>query len=456
MSKMNRQLKYISILLISYFTSYYIDFISFNQTISNFLNIIFLFGFFIFSLIRWEKSINLLIGYLLLIPEYPRSILDIVDDQLDGSITYNNLYTIDLGPIHGYLVALVLWIIAGYIRGKKISFSKDLFYVSILFLSVYVVSLSLNLTDLDLEAKNNPLYLIKPFIFMFISSSISYIKSPKEIYYLGLNISFILGMRTIFFLINDFFIFEIPKLDLGLSPYFSLGIFLFAILKKEKLSLIKWILLALSILYPSRSFILFVILLSLIFFLKEKGLKNTLRISFKALLILFPMFGAILFYLNPRLFEFFLWKIEIIQVFSGNYSVGSGMVRLLEFKNILNQNLTSIPRFIFGNGPYGTYNFDAFPLIVDGVIDSKSFSPDQLIRNKFYTTHNVISALILKTGVAGLILYSFIFLKIYSKKLSLRMILALPLFYITYSSFQGAVISGMIYNNNNRDYFNIQ
>lgn len=444
---MNGKLSYLSIILISFFTSIYVDFISFNESLSIVLNCFFLLFFFFFCFNRWEKSIDILIGYLLLIPEYPRSNLDILDHQFDGTITYNTLYTIGLGPLNGFLLALIFWIVAGFIQKKNVCFSKELFYVTILFILVNLLGLSIHVTDLNITSNNNSLYLIKPFIFMLLSSSISFIKSSKEIYNIGLSISLIIGLRTIFFLLNDLLIFEIPKLDLGLSPYFSFGIIIYSILKKENISYLNWCLLFLSILYPSRSFILIVTLLSIIFFTKEIGLKKTLKSSIKVFLVLFPIIGFLLSLFNPRLFEFFLWKLEIIQIFSGNYSVGSGSVRILEFKNIIFKNSSSIFRFIFGNGPFGTYNFDVYPLIVDGVIDSKSFSPDQLIRNEFYTTHNVISALILKTGIIGLSLYLFVFLRIYRKKLSLGMILALPLFYTTYSSFQSAVISGLIYEN---------
>lgn len=442
--KRNKNPNYVAILLIAFSSSLFVDFVSFNSVISNITSIIFLVFFLVFSLINWEKSINLLLGYLFLIPEYPRSVLDIIDHQLDGGVTYNNLYSVGFGPVNGFLIALFLWILAGFLQKKKIKFSKDLLHITILFILINMIGLAFNIEELNIEERNNPLYLLKPFIFMLISSSIGFIKSLREIFTLGLNISLILGIRAIFFLFYDLLIFEIPKLDLGLSPYFSFGIFLYALLKKEKLSPVKWILLTFSLLYPSRSFILFIILISLFFFIQEEGILKTFKFALKSLLIL-PLLGIILFMLNPRLFEFFLWKLEIIQVFTKNYSVGSGSIRWLEFKNIIYQNTTSILKFVFGGGPYGTYDFDAYPLIVEGVIDSKSFSPDQLLKKEFYTTHNVISALLLKTGITGLIVYSTVFLKIYHRKLSLRTILALPLFYTTYSSFLSAILSGILF-----------
>lgn len=442
-----RVYNFLLLLVIACLSAIYVDFLAFNLKISLIVNGIFIFIFLYLLINNYTKSVKLLIFYFLLIPEYSRSILDDYDLIVQDDIKYSTLYSFGLGPINGLLILFLIWIFFGLFFRKKMILSKNVLISCFTFVLIYLFSFIYNYHSYRFDLSNNAFYLVKPFVFFLVGSIIGNFLKTECLFEIGLNSSLILGIRTIFFLMFDLIMSEIPKLDLGLVPYFSFGILLYIYLNKIEIKKIYLVFIIFSIFSPSRSFIAMAFTMFALFSVYKNGFFKTFKNSMLVLIFILPIFGFTLFYLNERLFMFFLWKLEVLNFFiGGNYESGSGSVRMLELTNIIYEISNNMFTILFGKGPLGTYTFEYAPLIVDGVIDGKSFSEDQLMSGRYYTVHNVVSAFLLKSGILGFLCYVSLYINILFQKNLFKNILLLPLFYTSYSTFSNSFITGYISN----------
>jgi len=130
---------------------------------------------------------------------------------------------------------------------------------------------------------------------------------------------------------------------------------------------------------------------------------------------------------------------------------GSGDIRLLELKNIFSKISKSPISLALGEGPFGFYNFETYPLQVDGTIDSKSYPYDQIVNDKYFTVHNFTSFLLLKLGFVGLFLYvclasAILFIKKKSARIH-NQLSFLPLLYTYYFNPINALFLGILMSN---------
>ena len=132
------------------------------------------------------------------------------------------------------------------------------------------------------------------------------------------------------------------------------------------------------------------------------------RNLFKLSLIAFVGFvvGFIaLDFVSPEFVSWLNWKATTAtEVFSSPLQ-GSFGVRMLEILNIVHIVGDKFHQILFGLGAGGFYNFDAYPFGSDMIIDTKSYSPDQLSSSQYHTVHSFIAFCILKYGFVGLFVY---------------------------------------------------
>lgn len=395
-------------ILFAIITALFVDFIAFNKFLSTVVHL-FLLIYLIYLIFKnHHRAIMMIIGYGILIPIYPRSILDDVDNLILGNLQYTTFYSLGFGPLNVYFLLLFLLLARIiHLNNLNVKSSKNINLFIVVFYTLIVASFfyNFNVQSEYINLSINYFSTIKFIVYLIIGFFL--FKNYKGSIHINffLNIAIILGMRVILFLLFDFLYSPIPKLDFALQPYITLP-FIFLVLKnKIELSPINFLFIVLSLLYPSRLFIL-ISILSLGFF----ALSTKFSILFFKLMIsiffLFILSGVVLYNFNERIFNFFLWKLEVLNTVTGTGEIsGSGGVRILELKNILNKISRSPINLLIGEGPFGYYNFDKYPLVVDGVIDSKSFPYDQIVTNKYFTVHNFISFLLLKLGFVGLFLY---------------------------------------------------
>lgn len=129
------------------------------------------------------------------------------------------------------------------------------------------------------------------------------------------------------------------------------------------------------------------------------------RVALELVVILAGLLGIVAV-ANPRLFAFVLWKMADIDALMGDGSLsGSGQVRVYEIKNVVAIALSSPFKLLFGNGFGGTFQFNAAPLPGEVVLDLKSYGARDLATGMYATTHSFLSFVLLKYGVIGLVVY---------------------------------------------------
>jgi hypothetical protein len=438
-SYLNRQ---IIVFSAAFGTALYIDFIATNAVYSKFA--VFLFALLSIVLIGLEKKallLKLIFAWFLLIPEFPRDILDIYDSLSSHESVYRPISSYGLGPLRLELVILALLLVDNRVKISQ----KELWLLVFLVVLVFLSFLQGWSNNVGTSGFNNPLYLFRGIVFYCVATLAYRELEKKELFDL-LRLAFtISGLRTLFFLLFDVLIKGGEfSLDLGVQPYFFL-IFLLSIKEIDLKTLSFWS--YLNLLFPSRSFILIAILVfAIIWISRWNGVSIFRRVS--RFVIIFLIGGMVLKSYNERLYGFFLWKFEVLETISGKSQMsGSGNVRKLELLNIWKSNRQNVGTLLLGNGPYAKYDFSHFPLKVEGVIDSKSYSLDQRTEGKYYTTHNFISAWLLKFGLLGLSWYVIFLSRKYTSKISRNILISFILIYIFYSTPVAAAL--LIYLNKN-------
>lgn len=423
------------IFFVAFASAIYIDFIASNAIFSRIFALAFvLLSIVLFVLNRKPLLLKIILALILLIPEFPRDILDVYDSLSSHELVYRPIASYGFGPFRLELVVLILMLI-----GKRLIIDlKDLILFAVLGLLVFF-SLMLGWTnDIDTSGYNNALYLFRGLVFYFVAT-FAYRELPKEELLSLLKIIFsISGLRTIIFIVFDATIKGGEfSLDLGGQPYLFL-LFLLSLRDSEYRALGLWP--YLNLLFPSRSFILIAIAVFGVLWLARWNLIVFMR-RVANLAIILVISGFMLKSYNERLYYFFLWKFEVLEAVSGKSQMsGSGNVRRLELLNIWRINNEEVGSLLLGNGPYAKYDFEYYPLKVEGVIDSKSYSLDQRREGKFYTTHNFISAWLLKFGLLGLVWYITFLSRYYTDNVVKNNLISFILIYVFYSTPVAAIM----------------
>lgn len=405
------------IFFLSAVTFSYVDFIS--KSSFGVLFSIFLFVFLlIISVKNLDYGIILAIAYSLLVVEFPRDILDAYEDlQVYGIQSYNVINTVKIGP---FTLLVYLLFINSFFALKKISpsFFTNVYILPLIFLFV-IGFVSMYRVLLNQGFLYNARLLITDikFILFIFSGIIQGVYIYKRGLFYNLRqilfvIPIIIGLRTVFFVLNDFYNGN-STLDLMTSPYLSLSVFVYILIKGE------WgiyknyfyrFLLFLSLLNPSRGFVLLLVVFVGLGFFLGRGKKISFKMGFLLQITgVLTLVSGLLFFFNERLYDFFVWKLEVFdELFDDSIKLsGSGQVRATELYNIYKGLSESYYELLFGRGFGATYDFSYRSLGMIDNIDLKSFSKDQLESGVYYTSHSFFTSNLLKYGFVGVLLYLF-------------------------------------------------
>ena len=385
------------------FTFLQIEFM-YEKQISYLCNLIFILSYLFFLFKDESKALFLILGYYILIPIFPRSILDDYT-LLDQGIGYYTLHSITFGPIN---LLLLLTLMHAAICVFKYKLNKmQINYIGVCF-ALIIISLFVNIGyshGFLSSPKYNSFSVVKPFIYMLIGA-IFFSKNRPGIVTFLIFCSMILGYRVMFFGIGDIFIFDNFRLYFGLSPYLTLSIYVMLIYNRYNLKFYHHIGFILSLFYFSRALIVISLVLIVLATIKTSKKTNLYKLKLLGIITSFILIiPTILYNFNYRLYRFFIWKTNILKVFNNDYEMsGSGKIRFVENKNVIHEISQKAITFFFGKGINGTYNFNTYPLNISGV-GLESYSSDQLSSGIYYSTHNFISFFLLKIGIIGLLLY---------------------------------------------------
>ena len=104
------------------------------------------------------------------------------------------------------------------------------------------------------------------------------------------------------------------------------------------------------------------------------------------------------------MFNSLIWK---LLTFTPDANLAqSSLVRVIEYQNIINQNLNSVTEFLFGQGIGGSWNsqYKPYPFHLSG---TDSYPDEWIVNDVFYKPHGIIQFIILKFGFFGLFLIYF-------------------------------------------------
>jgi hypothetical protein len=455
---MNNLIHILSLAIISFI---YVDYIA-AMPLGIILSLIIFIIFTFISIKNLSMGIILSLFYAITTMEFPRDILDVYEAlQASNEVYYNVVNTVKIGPFT--LLVYLFFINTGLVLYKThlhILYEKIFLIIFTTMLVIAFISTFFNILQyhtvfsIGMFVTNLKWFL---FILMgYIQGFYLYKNNSVHIlvkwFYL-LPIFF--GFRNLLFIVNDF-INVTPKLDLMNQAYLSLIILIYIIVKGDwgiYKNIFYRVLLFISLLNFSRAFLLIFVLSVIIsyFWKVHKKIRFNFSLTMNFIIIIgLMLFG--LYMLNERLFDFLLWKLNVFDALfssSGEMS-GSGKIRGLELQNIWYVLSNDIYNVFFGKGFFATYDFSAYPLNNIGVIDLKSYSSDQLNSGVYYSTHSFSSAILLKYGVVGLIIYIFIPLYIayifYKNKQNLLLILIpIILIYSYYWRIEFAFLIGILF-----------
>uniref|UniRef100_UPI003216C4ED hypothetical protein n=1 Tax=uncultured Draconibacterium sp. TaxID=1573823 RepID=UPI003216C4ED len=197
---------------------------------------------------------------------------------------------------------------------------------------------------------------------------------------------------------------------LYLLPSFVL---IFYLTIKEKNKIIPFIGIIICFLFigisASRGKLVILVLQLGLFFFATGNLKK-LPIFFSLLLI--PV--LILPLISTEMYNYFLWKIT-----SFNPSTGTGesaLVRLIEFQNIIDQNLNNFYNFFLGKGLGGYWTSTSFPYPFN-LYGTSSYPDEWIQKDMFFKPHGIMQFSLLKFGFVGTF---FLYLSIFKDLLSFK------------------------------------
>lgn len=366
------------------------------------------------SMVSLKHGIILTWVAAVLIPEYPRDILDVYDAlQVTGEVQYNVISSVSVGPGSLILHLFILNTILAMFNYTKIRIG----IVKICGLIALFCLGSVGLVYDFIGSQNNIVLNMVitdfkfPLLLLMGLVQGAYLRNVNGLEILGRVILFLplyFGLREIFFILGDF-IHGVPKLDLMTHPLLSTAVFAFLLhggAEDSYLTLRQRMLLYLSMFNMSRGLMALqgVFLFGTRFLKKIRKNLNAGQRFFEIVLIITALIGAFAV-VSPRLFDFFIWKLADINViFEGADLSGSGQVRQYELMNIVAEMSDPVV-FLVGKGFGGSFKYEHYHVPNDVELDLKSYSESELERGVFYHPHSFLSSILLKYGVLGLLLY---------------------------------------------------
>ncbi len=439
-------------------TFFYVDIFS-KSSVGIFASLLLFSTLGVISCLNLSRGIIFSIIYAIIVIEFPRDILDVYSAlQVENTIQYNVLNSVKIGPFTLFLYLVFLNTFLVLLKSFKVKFNTSNI---LLVLSFFVVGI---LSMLRIIYLNGSLFYpgliitdVKFSVFLFfgiIQGAYLFEQGKfRDLTDLIMAVPIIIGARAILFVLHDSLT-GTSNLDLMTQPYLSLAVLVVLIINGSwglYKNILFRALLFISLLNPSRGFFLLaaIFILAALTWKFYKKLPFNVSFIFQIVLVITVVFGGI-FIFNERMFNFFMWKLNVFrEFFSEDVAVsGSGMVRYLELANVFELINDSFYELFFGRGFAGTYHFLNYPIDSVGVIDLKSYSQDQLDSGVYYTAHSFFTTILLKYGIFGLIVYLLIPLRVFlffvlKKRYLLIAVFSIVLIYLYYSRIEYMLLMGL-------------
>lgn len=403
------------------FSVFYIDYFSGSNAGLLVSFVLFVAGCFLALLNSGYAIISILLLFFT-VPWFPRDILgNYYELQVSKEVQFNTIASLSLFGVP--MLYFVSYFIAGVIFLKKISI-RAVSYRNLIVVLFLLFLLSLNsqifyATEYEFDSSRtiewaqNLMFIPVGYVYYYYFVLKFGIERTIKIFCsLFIILTFILAFRVPLFLLNDIYRGQF-SLDLSIYPHLSmaviLGLVVMASCMRKAIDTLKTFviigLLAFSILSPSRGFYVILLLsMGCVLLVSQRKLRVLKLLSMLLFLLTIPLIFVLS--LSPELFEFFVWKAEILT--SGDAS-DSGRLRGYEFSNILYQSLESPLYFLFGEGPSGyfTFSHEKLPREIYEILSLDSYSEAELSADKFVNPHFFVNVLLLKFGIVGLAAYVF-------------------------------------------------
>ena len=378
-------------------------FISVLQYYSQSILIIFIFilGVLITLFNRYNGFLFFIIS-VFIFDDYPLNL-----EQMDSFSTLDGVMVMNQTLTKIWSIFFLAIIFFDLLKEKR-SIPKDYLFRSILFILFISFAVGfLNLNEGEISPFINDLrFFINFFVGYF--GIILYVKEHQKIYNILKILALIFLGKLIVLVPNiisissqeEFFI-AVGDSGFIFAPTMLL---LYYTLIKDKSSLILYFAIFLCVisfgLSVSRGKIILLVFQLVVFFYIIGKLKKLpiIIISVSGLIFLVVPF------ISESIFNALIWKIQ--SFIPDANAAQSSIVRLIEYQNIINQNLDSVTEFFFGQGIGGSWNseYARYPFIL---YDTDSY-PDEWISNDvFYKPHGIIQFIILKFGFLGFFLIFF-------------------------------------------------
>ncbi|MDD2947526.1 MAG: hypothetical protein PHV80_01615 [Rugosibacter sp.] len=378
------------------------------------------------SLYRLPYGIVLTLFISLYIGDFPRDILNLYTElQVEKS---TNFYVPGSVSISKFTLLNILYIINTILAGYRLitDSPKGRFGFLMFPFSLYVIgTVSLLYSIISNETLvmktiatdvRFPAFLIFGFVQGLYLLRKNYFNLLLEMLIL---LPFIIGIRVIIFMVSDIY-FRTPSFYFGTNTTISMTVLAYLIASKSYSLYSSWVFrlgLYVSLLEPSRSFLLILSLISMISLImsvyldREQGKSRSTGTHYVSELLFIGFFILLIVGLyNPIVYDFIAWKLNVFnEILSSDQKFSeSGSLRLYELMNVSTELSDSIYQMLFGKGFGGAYTFNAFHFNSVDPLDLKSYSVDQLQTRVYFATHSFSTYMLLKYGLVGLGIYLFI------------------------------------------------
>jgi len=420
----------------SLFLLIFTDYLAYEKT-GAIISILFTLLVLAVSIFSFKYSLLLGLFLLFTFPTYPRDILDIYSLLQEAkvvkfySIKYMSVAGFTLGQwlfLGLFLVSFIRFILSGGVIGSA--------NASRLLRTMYSLAMVLMVGTLYSIFLGEELYLREfvsdlrfPILFVFgIFIAWAYVEDVKDIPH-AINlllatlvlIWIVSSLKSCLFIVDDK-INGIFRLSLANPVFLTFPLLLTFIFIHNRVSVSKFtyylmvFIGAISIFPEGRGIVVIYFAVVIVsFFVIWNTERNKLPSFIFSVLFIFLcailIMGAVVL-TNERLRGFILGKAAFFteELFEGEFSK-SPSVRIYEFKNIISENIDTKLGLIFGKGAGGYFtdrNYE-FPFS----LDVSDYTPRELSLHKYFHPHLPINFWLLKGGIVGLILYTYVFFKMF-------------------------------------------
>lgn len=418
----NRKFVFIISLIIGISTYLYIDHLAFNSAGLVISYLIFLASLCV-SLYRLSWGIVLTLFLSFFIVDYPRDILNLYAElQVEKS---TNFFVIGSVTVSGLTLLNILFIVNTLLAVYRLTIRQmqgrfGFLGIVLLLFTIGCASLLHTLTSQEfvvMKAIPSDIKFPAFLIFGFIQGLyLVKVNAFGLLIKMILLLPFFIGIRVIIFMVGDIYLLT-PTLYFGTNTTISLSVLAYLIASRDYTIYSSWLFrfgLYVSLLEPSRSFLLILVLVIIVSYLmyvflskKVAIVKATKSHYIAELFIIGFSFLLIIGFYNPVVYDFMLWKLNVFSEIlkSDQQFSESGSLRFYELMNIVAEISDSVYQLLFGKGWGGGYTFAAYPFYSVDPLDLKSFSEDQLQSGIYYATHSFSAYMLLKYGLVGLVMY---------------------------------------------------